>query len=275
MFFEVTGPLRVTGDDGHPVKLPRGRVRQLLAVLLLMEGPVAESQLCEWLSGTGKSITGSTLRTHVTALRRALGDAACRVRTEPAGYQIDVRPGECDLQLFHELAIRGRSALYDQDYESATTLLRTAAELWREPALADLPDTPDLWPQMTKLAEERRLVCESLIDAMLGLGRHREVIPELLQRCEIDPPQERTFEQLMTALYRSGRRAEAFDVYRSLCSRLSESHGADPGPVAKDLHQRILTDDSELLLSVDVMTHDAIALHHPTAGSNHRVGVLR
>jgi DNA-binding SARP family transcriptional activator len=191
-------------------------------------------------------MSGSTLRTHVAALRRALGPAANRVCTEPAGYLVEAGPGELDLRSFRELSGHGRAALCRGDFAEAARLLRKATALWREPMLADLPDTPQLWPRVTELAEERQLVAEMLIDARLGLGEHHQLIPELRTRCEIDPPQEETFEQLMTALYRSGRRGEACDAYQSLRTRLVESYGTDPGPTVEKLHLGILNDDAAL-----------------------------
>ncbi|QZL04212.1 AfsR/SARP family transcriptional regulator (plasmid) [Streptomyces sp. BHT-5-2] len=249
MRFEVTGPLRVVGDDGAAVALPRGRVRQLLTALLLQDGPVPETKLCEWLSQGTRPMAGSTLRTHIAALRRALGSAADRVRTVPAGYLIEVRTGELDLAEFRDLSSRGREALSASDYAAAGRLLRQAADLWRGPVLTDVPDSPDVWPLVMELDEERQLVAEGLVDARLHLGEHRELIPELRARASMDPPQERVVEQLMTALYRSGRRIEACDAYRRLRKLLAEAYGVEPGSAVERLHQRILADHSDLRLA--------------------------
>jgi DNA-binding SARP family transcriptional activator len=243
MRFDLIGPVRVVGDDGVELRLPRGRVRQLLAALLLQQAPVPEEELCEWLSDGGRPVGGSTLRTHITALRRALGADADRVLTSPSGYLLQAEPSEVDLRLFRMLSQRGRQAYADGDHEAAVRLLRQATGMWREPSLADVPRTPHLWPQIMEIAEERRLVSETLIDARLHLGQHRELIPELRARTAADPPQERLFEQLMTALCRSGRRAEACDAYLRLRKRLAESYGVDPGPAIESLHRRILTGD--------------------------------
>jgi DNA-binding SARP family transcriptional activator len=248
MRFEVAGPLRVIRDDGSMVRLPRGRVRHLLAALLLVRAPVPEDRLCEWLGEGGAPIAGSTLRTHMTALRRALGAAGHRVHTEPAGYTITVEPEELDICVFRDLSERGRCALDDGDQRNAAKLLHEAGALWREPALADLPGSPQLWSQVMELAEERQLAVEALTDARLALGEHRELIPELAVRTEMNPPQERAFEQLMTAFYRSGRRAEACEAYRRLHERLTDSYGIDPGPAAQKVYQWILNDDEALRL---------------------------
>lgn len=103
-----------------------------------------------------------------------------------------------------------------------------------------------------ELAEERQLAVEALTDARLALGQHRELISELAVRSEINPPRERASEQLMTALYRSGRRAEACDVYRRLRERLADSYGIDPGPTVRKIYQWILNDDEALHLPVSL-----------------------
>jgi DNA-binding SARP family transcriptional activator len=242
MRFSIIGPLCVTDDDGRELRLPRGRVRQVLTVLLLHAAPVPEEKLCRLLSDGARPVAGSTLRTHITALRRSLGaQAAARVRTLPAGYLIEADPIEVDLRHFRLLYQGGRRACADGDHRRAVELLRQATGMWREPLLADVPRTTHLWPQVMEIAEEWRLASETLIDARLSLGEHRELIPELLARTTADPPQERPFEQLMTALYRSGRRAEACDAYLRLRRRLAESYGVEPGPAIEAVHQRILT----------------------------------
>ncbi|WP_344866548.1 AfsR/SARP family transcriptional regulator [Amycolatopsis ultiminotia] len=231
------------------MQLPRGRVRHLLAILLIHDGPVSEDVLRHWLSTGARPISGSTLRTHVAALRRALGPGAERVRTEAAGYTVETSQGESDVAEFRELARRGHEALRRQDFLEAEALLERAACLWREPMLADLPDSPRSTPLVMKLAEEHQLLSEALIDAKLGLGLGGQLIPELRVSCEADPPRERAFEQLMIALYRSGRRAEACDVYKNLRMRLVESYGADPGPGAAGVYRQILTDHEDLRAS--------------------------
>ncbi|SRR5579859_178787 len=249
MHFEILGPLRVVASSGKPVPLARGRIRQLLKVLLLVGEPTSEDRLCDWLSDRGRPMGGSTLRTHITALRRQLRSEGYRMLSTSEGYLIVTYPGEVDLQIFRECAAQGSSALLANDNVAAARLLEQAFALCREPLLADFPDSVALSSHRMELLEYTRLVAEQLMEARMRLHRHREAVAGLRALAETDPPNEHTYGQLMLALYRSGRRAEATQAFLILRKRLAESFGLDPGPAITDLYHRILADAPDLHMS--------------------------
>ena len=167
-----------------------------------------------------------------------------RLRTHPAGYLISVRPGELDLDEFHDLASRGRDALDRGDARAAAALLTQSLSLWREPPLADLPALP----ARERLLDQRKETQDALNDARLALGEHRQVLAELRGVVAADPLHEHAWAQLIIALYRSGARAEALGAFGRLRVTLISAHGIDPGPELQDLHRRVLADDPALMI---------------------------
>jgi len=248
MRFNLLGALEVTVDSGQKIRIPRPRARQLLAVLLLMNGrPVSAEFLAEavW----GEDAPGSrlgTLRTHLYLLRRNPAVAE-RLRREDGGYLLDVRPGEVDLADFRALAAQGQRALAAGDLRAAEELLRQAMALWRLPELPDVPATAAVVAETVKLSGERVRANEQLIDAVLRQGRHRELVPELEASVCVNPLNERAWEQLILALYGAGRRAEAIQAYNGARTLLVDEYGIDPGPRLRQLFHQVLRDDPALV----------------------------
>jgi DNA-binding SARP family transcriptional activator len=245
--FDILGPLRITGEDGRRIEIRQSRQRGLAAVLLLHPSQsLSPARLLGLLWDDYPPTTGA-LRTHVWALRKLLAPAD-RLLRDNAGYRLEVRPGELDLDAFRLLAARGLRALHERDPRTAADRLGRALALWREPAFEDVPATAGLSPVMRRMLDERQVAYEGLIDAKIGLGQHRNLVPELQAAVAEHPARERFGEQLMLVLYRIGRRIDALHVYGRIRSTLAAEYGMDPGPALQRLHQRILLDDPGLSL---------------------------
>jgi streptogramin lyase len=176
---------------------------------------------------------------HVSGLRKSLGREA--ISTQAPGYKVIVLPGGLDLDLFEALVAKARS----EDAERSAELLREALELWRGPALADLDDSIGR-VERAQLEEQRDAAVEQRIDAELALGRHAELLPELEALVREEPLRERRRAQLMLALYRSGRQADALDVYRKGRTLLADELGLEPGEELRRLEKAILEQDPAL-----------------------------
>jgi DNA-binding SARP family transcriptional activator len=238
--FRVLGPLEVI-DEGGPVPLGGAKQRALLAVLLLHANTVvSRDRLIDELWGTSPPETAQTaLQVHVSQLRKRLGREA--ISTRAPGYAINVERGELDLDRFEELV----SAASGQSARDAATGLRAALALWRGAPLADLDDTLAR-PERTRLEEARLSVLEQRVDADLRLGGSTELVPELERLVVEHPLRERLRGQLMLALYRSGRQADALDVYRRGRRALQEELGLEPDEALQRLEKAILVHDPSL-----------------------------
>lgn len=249
MQFKVLGPLVVIEDNGRELPVRRPRERALLALMLLHANEaISPASLVRMLWGDAAPADGSgALRTHIWSLRR-MTSVAQRLSHDSGGYTLAVRPGELDADEFRRLAALGTAAIESGVRAEATRLLTGALELWREPPLADVPDTFALQARVRKLLEERRTGHEALISVRLALGHHRGLLPDLEAQTAIDPRNERYWEFLMLARYRSGQRAEALEVYDRVRTMLVSGYGIDPGPRLRRIHQQILADDPALVL---------------------------
>jgi DNA-binding SARP family transcriptional activator len=246
MEFQVLGPLRVL-DGSRSIELRAGKPRALLAALLCFANtPVSVDRLLTVLwRGEPPASAPENVRLYVYQLRRALGDAQWIVR-QPPGYALHVRPEQLDAARFEELAQQGQNALRNGDPATATRALSEALALWRGPAYADL-DRIDLFREEScRLHEHRQTVLEARIDADLALGRHHDLVPELSKLVIAQPLRERLRGQLMLALYRSGRQADALTAYQDARQVLAEELGLEPGPHLRELHQSILAGDPAL-----------------------------
>ena len=248
--FTVLGPLTVR-HGGAGIALPPGKPRALLAVLLLRAGEVVSvSRLTDVLWDARPPATAlAALHNHVMRLRRQLGDCiGSRIKTVPPGYLIEIEPGELDLQRFLALRGRGRSAGQRGAWADAARDLRAAVELFDAgPPVAGV-DVPTLrQTEVPALAEMGVQTLEWRIEADLHLDRHEELIAELQRLCAIHPARERLHEQMMLALFRSGRRAEALGAYQKARRWLVAELGIEPSPALQLLHQRVLAADTSLL----------------------------
>jgi DNA-binding SARP family transcriptional activator len=251
--FEVLGPLQVFDDNMAEVRISRPRQRSLLAVLLLYANqPLSSGRLAEALCEGETGRSGSVLRTHILQLRRypVLTD---RVRTVPGGYLMVVEPGELDLDQFRGLTEKGRWAVRNGDHRVAIDLLTRAFQLWREPVLADIPRTLAMAQAANRLIDERRIAGEYLVTSRLAVGDHRELLGELRERVQANPLDERAWEQLMLALYRCGRQAEALDAFVQVRAILADEYGIDPGAGLRQLHLQILAGDPALNLGLSAI----------------------
>jgi DNA-binding SARP family transcriptional activator/tetratricopeptide (TPR) repeat protein len=249
--FGLLGPLLVEAD-GARVTVSAGKQRVLLATLLLQANQVVSAAgLAEAIwEGNPPGSARVTLQNYVKRLRQALGPAGYeRIVTRPVGYLIQVGPGELDLARFTELQQAGRAAVRTGSWEVASAQLGTALGLWRGEPLADVPSRRLVQAEVPRLAEMRLETLEARIDADLHLGRHREVIAELQALIAAEPLRERLHELLMLALYRSGQQGIALAAYRHVRRQLVDEVGIEPGPGLRDLNQRILRSDAQLLLA--------------------------
>ena len=243
----LLGPLDVLANGG-PIGLGGAKPRALLAVLALEPGRVVSvDRLVEALwPGQPPDTAAHAVQVYVSQLRKALG--AEKLVTRTPGYVLELEPEHVDVHRFTRLADEGRAALGEGDAAAAAGALREALELWRGPALADFAYEPFAQTEIARLEELRTVVLEERIDADLALGRHAELVSELDALVQAQPLRERPRAQLMLALYRSGRQADALAAYRSARETLVEELGIDPGPELKELEAAILRHDESLLL---------------------------
>jgi DNA-binding SARP family transcriptional activator len=235
--FRILGPLEVL-EDHRPIPLGGTRQRALLAILLTRANEVISTdRLIDDLWGEAPPRTAlNTLQYYVSQLRKLLG--ADRIVTQPPGYVIRIGPDELDLERFEGL-VEGGGA------EGA----RDALALWRGPALADFAYEEFAQAEAARLEELRLAALEQRVDADLALGRHAELVGELGQLVAQNPLRERLRGQLMLALHRSGRQAEALDVYQATRRALVEELGIEPSPALQELEKAMLRQDPALDLA--------------------------
>lgn len=247
--FGVLGPLEVL-RDGEPVQLGGKRQRALLALLLVHANElVTVDQLIDGLSGEQRSQSAvNAMRVAVSRLRRSLenGDSDDVLRTAPGGYVLCTDPDQLDVSLFEGLLEEGLQLLVVGDHQSAAARLRAGLGLWRGPALADLSLLEFLQPEIRRLEELRLLAVMGRIDAELGLGAAGELIGELELLVASNPLQERLRGQLMRALYRAGRQADALTVYRQTSELMRDELGLEPSRELRELERSILQQHAEL-----------------------------
>ena len=238
--FRVLGPAEVTAD-GHPVPLGGSRPLIVLAGLLLRANRVVPvDELGRWLWTDDRRRSKGALQTYVLRLRRALGDQVA-IRTESGGYLIELDDDLLDLSRFRTLATRGKAAVDRGESRQAAAHFADALAQWRGPALLNVESDALHRDEVGQLAEERLRVREQWADALLDVGEYSTVVPELTRLTRENPLRKRLHEQLMVALYRSGRQAEALDVHRRISGVLAEELGLDPGPALQRTRQAILT----------------------------------
>jgi len=245
MQYRILGPF-VVAKDGVEVVIGSGKQRALLVLLLLHANEaVSTDRLIDhlWSESRSKSAT-KVLQNYVSRLRRLLGEGALITRTH--GYELRVERGELDADCFDDLVSEGRRALAAGDPERAWAHLAEALALWRGPALADFAYEPFAVAEIERLEGRRLTAVTERIEADLRLGRHEALIGELEALVGRHPLQERLRGQLMLALYRSGRQAEALQVYRATRGVLVHELGIEPSKELQRLEQAILVHDPVL-----------------------------
>jgi YVTN family beta-propeller protein len=248
VLFRLLGPVEV-GDGDRPVRLGEGGQRKVLALLLLHRNePMASDRLIDALWGEAPPPTAAKiLQNHVGQLRRALDDRGGeRLQTRGHAYALRVEDGELDLDRFERLVRDGGDALAQQRPAEAAARLREALALWRGPPLADVAYEPFAQSEIARLEERRSAALELRIDADLALGRHADVVGELEALVADQPLRERLRAQLMVALYRCGRQADALEAYQRARRVLLDELGVEPGPALQELQAAILRQDPEL-----------------------------
>ncbi|WP_331743250.1 AfsR/SARP family transcriptional regulator (plasmid) [Streptomyces sp. NBC_01136] len=242
MEYGILGPVQVR-DNGVEIPLDGAKQRTVLAALLMAEGSfLADTELSWFLWGDHPPATlTAQLYTHVSRLRRVLGPGAAITR-RAQGYSLRTGAARIDLLEFQQVAARGQSALAAGRYREAGALLRDALALWRGPVLADVSE--HLASAEGPALEEARIsVLAGRMEADLALGGHPRLVPALTRLVARHPLHERFRAQLMTALYRCDRRAEALAVYDRGRRLLIRELGIEPGALLRDVHRAVLASD--------------------------------
>jgi DNA-binding SARP family transcriptional activator len=246
MEFRILGPLEAF-DGARSLPLGAAKQRALLAVLLLQRNEVVScDRLVDELWGEDPPETAAkVVQVYVSQLRKALGENE-RLVTRSPGYLLRVEPRELDVERFEALFEEGRRALAAGDARRAAPTLRDAMAVWRGPPLADFTFEPFAEREVARLEERRLAVVIERIEADLALGGHGDLVAELEALVAEHPLHERLRGQLMLALYRSGRQAEAIQVYQAGRQTLGAELGLDPGDALRELERAILTQDPAL-----------------------------
>lgn len=251
MQFRILGPLQVLAA-GRPVDPGAPKQRALLAFLLIHANQVVSTDriLEEVWAGDPPPGGARTLQVHVSKLRRALAAGGSSgggpLRTDGPGYALEVGPNDLDATEFESLWRRARGELEVNPGHAAATL-RHALSLWRGPALAGFTYEAFAQGEIRRLEDLRLTALEDAVEADLALGREAEALPRLEALCDQHPLRERLRGQLMVALFRLGRQAEALRTCSDLRRLLGEELGIDLSPQLRDLEDRILLHDRGLL----------------------------
>ncbi|MCX5365800.1 NB-ARC domain-containing protein [Streptomyces sp. NBC_00124] len=242
MRFAVLGPVTTVDDDGTALALGGSKPRSLLAALLLEPNrtvPLDTVMAVLWGEKPPPTATAS-LHNHVARLRRRLQDAGgTRLRTMPHGLQLRVGDDELDRDVFEGLIRRAQEARDGEDWEAAEQDAGAALALWRGAPFADVPALAD-HPAVMFLQEQRLQALECRFEALLHLDRLDGLAAELGALVREHPFREALHRQLMLVLGRTGRRAEALALFRSLRRTLVEELGVEPGPAVQEAHREVL-----------------------------------
>jgi DNA-binding SARP family transcriptional activator len=246
MEFRILGPLEVL-EANRPLPVGGASQASLLVLLLLRANEVvpADRLIDELWPGAAPGSGAAALQARVSRLRKALGANAPALETSGPGYVMRLAPEQVDLHRFERLVDEASSA----DTATAADKLRAALALWRGPALADFAYTSFAQAAIRRLEEMRLLALERRIDADLELGRHAALVPELESLVADHPLREGLRAQLMLALYRAGRQAEALEAYRGGRNALVDGLGIEPGSALQELELAILRHDESLELA--------------------------
>lgn len=246
MKFGIMGELLV--DDGVTRRfVPAPKQRVLLATLILSANhPVSVDHLADLVwDGAPPPSWRAALHNHVNRLRRAIGPAGARVVTMSPGYLLALRDdNESDLTMFESLSRTAQVAVAEGDWERAGEPLRAALRLWRGEPLGDVPCEPLRGAWVPALTERWLQLVEWRIEADLRAGRDPLLVSELRQLTGAYPMRERFRCQLMTALCRSGRQADALGVYQDARRLLNRELGIEPGAELRQAHRRVLAGES-------------------------------
>jgi DNA-binding SARP family transcriptional activator/streptogramin lyase len=243
--FRILGPLEAS-RRGQALEVGAGKQRALLVLLLLSAGEVVSTdRLIDALWGERPPASAlNSVHIYVSRLRKLLGNG--RLETRGRGYMLVLAPEQLDLGRFDSLLGDGRDLLASGEPDRAAEALRGALGLWRGPPLADVASEPFAHGEIARLEELRLAALEDRIEADLALRRHADLVPELEGLVHEHPLRERLRAQLMLALYRSGRQADALDAYQQARRLLATELGLEPGRQLRELQAAILRQDAQL-----------------------------
>ncbi|MEU5261516.1 BTAD domain-containing putative transcriptional regulator [Amycolatopsis sp. NPDC021455] len=244
--FQVLGPFELRVRD-RVLDLGGFRIRTLLALLTANAGRVTSvGTLVDALwEAEAPRDAHRTVRSYVSRLRHSLVPAAELITTHPAGYLLQPPPDAVDAARFERLVAAGRRALATEP-STAAEQLTAALGVWRGDAYAEFHDVPQLRAEATRLHELRLGAVEGRVDAELATGAGTVLVEELTELTRRHPGHERLWGQLMIALYRAGRQADALDTFARARTVLVERFGLDPSPRLVEVHRRVLANDSRL-----------------------------
>ena len=251
MRYRILGPLEVL-DDGRAVALPGSKPRALLALLLVHHGQTLSSDriIDELWGDRPPAGAAKGLQVHVSRLRKALagqdGAASSPIVTRERGYSLSIQPEQLDAWRFERLVADGRAELADGRPQGALAMFEEALALWRGSPLADVAYEPFAQAEIARLDDLWVGALERLIEAKLALGRHTEVVAQLERLIAQHPFREGLRAQLMLALYRCDRQAEALQAYQNARRTLVDQLGIEPGERLRELERAILAQDAGL-----------------------------
>ena len=242
--FRILGPVEAS-IGGRRLSLGGSRQVKLFSFLLVHANQaVSRDAVTEAVWGPARARSDNRLQMAIARLRKALGpltdETGMRLRTVSGGYMLTVGAGELDAEVFARMVEDGQRALDAADPAAASELLSAALGLWRGPPLADVAFEDFARSEIRCLEELRLGALEARNDAELQLGRHVRLVAELEGLVAAEPTRERLVGQLMLALYRSGRQADALAVYQRARTRLAEELGLEPGPALRALQVEVL-----------------------------------
>jgi DNA-binding SARP family transcriptional activator len=283
MDFRILGSLDAL-DQGRVVILGGGKQRALLALFLLHANKtLSTDRLIDELWGESPPATAAkTIQVYISRLRKALAGgedegSACAIVTRKRGYELELDPESLDAHRFERLVAEGRNELAAGRPEGAVQVLEEAMSLWRGPPLADLAYEPFAQREIARLQDLRVAALEQLVEAKLALGAHGEVVGQLEALIAEHPYREGLRAQLMLALYRSDRQAEALQAYQDARRTLVEELGIEPGERLRELERAILAQDPGLHLAAEEPAAGGPALETPRGafvGREHELAEL-
>jgi DNA-binding SARP family transcriptional activator len=256
MYFRILGPLEVD-YNGRSVELGGARQRALLAILLLHRNEVvsADRLIEELYNGRPPPTAAKSLQAHISRLRSALRPED-RLHTRPGGYVLEVAPDELDADRAARLLAEGRKARGAGDHDVAAMSFDSALRLWRGRPLTDVAYDGFAQDEIMRLDELRLECLEERLETDLERGRHAEVVGDLERLVAEHPARERLRGQLMLALYRSGRQADALAAYQDARRALLDELGIEPGRALQELERAILNQDRRLDAPVSIEAPD-------------------
>jgi SARP family transcriptional regulator, regulator of embCAB operon len=248
--YKILGPLRLTGAEG-PLHVSARKIEILLTVLLIRsERVVTVSELFAeiWVDELPRQATAA-LYVYVSQLRKLLSrlpGSDSEIVTRSPGYVLRLGSDEIDLHLFQRHVTQGRAYAAANRHPEAAASFESALELWDGPALGDLREGPIINGFATLLDEARSECTEAMIESNLAIGQHRQLVGRLFDLTARYPLREAFYRQLMIALYRSERQADALKIYHSARASLNVELGLEPGRALQDLQRAMLAGDGQL-----------------------------